>query len=322
MAVSGRKQFTITGETAKRVIRALDSDIRILILGMLSHEVMNLTELTAALGLPLSTVGFHVKHLEEAGLLHVEYVPGSRGSQKLVSKRYDEILFELPGAAIQASGDDNVVEISMPIGNYSHFEVRPTCGLASETKIIAMLDDPRSFFEPDHVHAQILWFGDGYIEYQFPNNIPVGAQVQELELSMEVCSEAPQYALDWPSDITLWINDQAIGTWTSPADFGGVRTPLMPDWWMTDQTTYGLLKRWRVDRERSYIDGQALLGTNIDALKIRGRNYIKVRIGIKEDARHKGGLNLFGRKFGNYPQDIVMHLRYQFDDDARQYKLQ
>lgn len=35
-------------------------------------------------------------------------------------------------------------------------------------------------------------------------------------------------------------------------------------------------------------------------------NHIKVRLGVKEDARNRGGPNLFGRKFGNYPQDIVM----------------
>jgi predicted transcriptional regulator len=35
-----------------------------------------------------------------------------------------------------------------------------------------------------------------------------------------------------------------------------------------------------------------------------------VRIGVKADARYVGGLNIFGRHFGNYPQDIVLRLRY------------
>ena len=33
---------------------------------------------------------------------------------------------------------------------------------------------------------------------------------------------------------------------------------------------------------------------------------------LKADARHKGGLNLFGHNFGNYPQDIVMRIHYDF----------
>jgi predicted transcriptional regulator len=37
---------------------------------------------------------------------------------------------------------------------------------------------------------------------------------------------------------------------------------------------------------------------------------VTVRIGIKPDARNDGGLNLFGRKFGNYETDLNMKLDY------------
>jgi predicted transcriptional regulator len=32
---------------------------------------------------------------------------------------------------------------------------------------------------------------------------------------------------------------------------------------------------------------------------------------VKDDAKHIGGINIFGRQFGNYPQDIVMRLRFR-----------
>jgi predicted transcriptional regulator len=35
---------------------------------------------------------------------------------------------------------------------------------------------------------------------------------------------------------------------------------------------------------------------------------IRVRIEVKPDARHPGGVNIFGRGFGNYDQDIVLRL--------------
>jgi predicted transcriptional regulator len=35
---------------------------------------------------------------------------------------------------------------------------------------------------------------------------------------------------------------------------------------------------------------------------------ITVRIGVKEDAEHVGGINIFGRGFGNYDQDLMMRL--------------
>ena len=36
---------------------------------------------------------------------------------------------------------------------------------------------------------------------------------------------------------------------------------------------------------------------------------IRMRIGIDAKAEHPGGVNIFGRGFGNYDQDIVMRLR-------------
>lgn len=320
MAISGNKILFVDGESALPVLKALASETRMLILGMLSHNILNVTELAAALGLPHSTVNFNLKQLEAAGLLHVEYEPGTRGSQKLCSKRYDEIQVRMPGVAVQSDNTERT-EISMPIGNYRHLEAKPTCGLASETKIIGMLDDPRSFFELEHLFAQMLWFRQGYVEYAFPNNLPYGATAVALELSLEICSEAPQYDPDWPSDITIWINNLEIGTWTSPGDLGGSRARLTPDWWQLDQSTHGFLKRWRVTDGGTVIDGEGLSAVTIDALALGANNHIAVRIGVKADARHVGGINLFGRKSGNYPQDIVMRLEYAFAQDTKPVRL-
>ncbi len=317
MAVSGSRTLVVDGEAALPVLRALDSEVRLLMLSLLSHNVMNVSMLREALGLPHSTVVFNLKQLEEAGLLHVQYQPGTRGKQKLVAKRYDEITVKLPGAAVAAATD--TVEVSMPIGNYHRVEVHPTCGLASDTKFIGMLDDPRSFYEPEHVFAQLLWFRQGYVEYEFPNNLPYGAVADELTLSAEVCSEAPQYDLNWPSDITLWINGVEVGTWTSPADFGGTRGKLTPAWWPDDQSMYGLLKVWRVTADGSFIDGERLSAVTLDDLRLNDLNHIVVRLGVKADARHVGGLNLFGRHSGNYAQDLVLRARHHFTESSTPY---
>ena len=319
MIVGGSKTLTVDGEGALNVLQALGSETRLLILSLLSHRVMNVSDLTKALGLPHSTVNFNLKQLENAGLLQVQYTPGTRGRQKLISKRYDEVLLKLPGVGIESSQD--VVEVSMPIGNYKRFDVQPTCGLASAGKFIGMIDDPRSFYEPEHVFAQILWFREGFVEYEFPNNVPYGAEATRLELSVELCSEAPEYDLDWPSDITLWINDVEVGTWTSPGDFGGERGRVTPAWWQTEQTQYGLLKHWRVTAEGSYLDDQRFGGVTLAKLALGANNHISVRLGIKARARHVGGLNLFGRKFGNHAQDLLMRVQYAFREGERPYEL-
>ncbi len=319
MIVAGSKTLTIDGEGSLNVLQALGSETRLLILSLLSHRVMNVSELTKALGLPHSTVNFNLKQLENAGLLQVQYTPGTRGRQKLISKRYDEVLLKLPGVGIESSQD--VVEVSMPIGNYKRFDVQPTCGLASAGKFIGMIDDPRSFYEPEHVFAQILWFREGFVEYEFPNNVPFGAEATSLELSVELCSEAPEYDLDWPSDITLWINGAEVGTWTSPGDFGGERGRVTPPWWQTEQTQYGLLKHWRVTAEGSYLDDQKLSQITLGELDLGADNHISVRLGSQTGARHVGGVNLFGRKFGNYEQDLLMRVRYAFREGERPYEL-
>ena len=44
-------------------------------------------------------------------------------------------------------------------------------------------------------------------------------------------------------------------------------------------------------------------------LKLYDGSAIKLDIGIKDDAVHRGGLNLFGKNFGDYPQSIIMTLK-------------
>ena len=123
-------------------------------------------------------------------------------------------------------------------------------------------------------------------------------------------SEAPLHDPDWPSDISVWINGIHLGEWTCPGDFGGVRGRLTPSWWEEKDSQFGLLKRWRVSSTGTSIDGLDLSNVNIAALALRRADPITVRIGVRPDAQNVGGLNLFGREFGNYPQDLGLRVEY------------
>ncbi|MFG6468431.1 ArsR/SmtB family transcription factor [Roseateles sp. BYS87W] len=318
MAIDGGRVLMVDGESVVPVAKALALETRQAILGLLTNQVLNVSDLAEAMNLPHSTISSNINLLQAVGLVAVETEPGTRGTQKLCRKRYDAILIQLPGAAVEQDAD--VVSISMPIGSYRHVEAKPTCGLVSENKIIGMLDDTRSFFEPEHVNAQLIWFAqDGYIEYALPNNLPFGASPKSIQLSVEICSEAPQFNPDWPSDITLWVNDVEVGTWTCPGDYGGTRAAFTPDWWPLERTTHGLLKQWTVSEAGTLIDGVHLSGVTIEQLQLTRANHIKVRFGVKPDAKHRGGLNLFGRKFGNYPQDLLTRIAFtpaRAHDDA------
>lgn len=296
---------------ALEMMKALGNETRIAILRYLGDRVVPMNQIAQDLGLPASTATMHVGALVKAGLLHTEMRPASRGLQKVCARTYDELVIDLP------RGDHHTrsaVEATMPIGGFSDFDVEPTCGLATSDGIVGYLDDPNSFYEPDRINAQLLWFRSGFVEYRFPNRVPRGATVLSLQVTAEVCSEAPLHDDDWPSDISVWINGAHLGEWTCPADFGGIRGRLTPSWWETKDSQFGVLKRWRVTTTGTNIDGMALSGVTIDALGLSRSEPIVIRLGVRPEAANVGGVNLFGREFGNYPQDVGLRIEYDAGD--------
>ena len=125
---------------------------------------------------------------------------------------------------------------------------------------------------------------------------------------MELSSNAPMYRESYPSDISVSVNGHSLGVWVSPGDFGGRRGRLNPSWWSDTASQFGLLKTWRVDRSGAWLDGEPLSDVCIDDLALAGRDYISLRLGVLPDAEHVGGLNLFGEKFGDCAQGIVMRV--------------
>jgi predicted transcriptional regulator len=297
-----------TLESVELVTKALASDKRLAILRFLGTHTCSVLEVAEALDLPASTATQHINILEKAGLIKTDLQPASRGLQKLCARLYDQVIVQFP---IATERQETFVEVAMPNGAYVHAEVVPTWGLLTENGIIGHLDDPAAFFEPERIHAQLLWFRRGFIEYRFPNRLPPEALLEALELSFEVCSEAPLHHADWPSDVTVWVNGLEVGTWTSPADFGGERGALTPEWWGEANSQYGLLKVWKVTPQGSFVDGVRVSGVNLAQLKLGNGGTIPVRLGIKDQAHNIGGLNLFGSRFGNYPQDLVLKQRFR-----------
>jgi predicted transcriptional regulator len=72
-----------------------------------------------------------------------------------------------------------------------------------------------------------------------------------------------------------------------------------------------LLKVWKVTNEGSFVDGVQVSNVSLNDVKLKSNEPIPVRIGIKENASNVGGVNLFGSKFGNYPQDIILRQHFK-----------
>jgi len=274
----------------------------------LKEGKLNVGEIARSLSIPQSTAVVSIKVLKAAGLVDIEMAPGRKGSQKICSLPYDEVVIQLP--SMNREVDDRTVEVQMPVGLYTDFEVSPPCGLCSREKIIGFLDVPSSFLSPERSTAELVWFEKGFLEYKFPNNMPKGEELKSLGVVMEVCSEVPGTSKQWPSDITIWINGVEVGTWTSPGDFGDKRGKLTPAWWKLAGSQYGLLKSWNVTHNGSFIDGIEFSNVKLKDLEIHDHTSVKVRIGIKEGSKNVGGINVFGKGFGNYAQDILLRMEF------------
>lgn len=269
---------------------------------------MNVNDIADVLRSPQSSVSINVQMLQEAGLIRTETIKARKGNQKVCHALYDEILIVLKNDIKET--EQNAIEVSMPLGLYTSFEVSAPCGLCSVEGIIGLLDVPSTFLDPDRMKTGLIWFTRGYVEYQFPNNARLAnTEIRELEFVLELSSEVPGTSADWPSDITLAVNGVEVGTWTSPGDFGDKRGVYTPDWWKLKGSQYGKLKSFRVNDEGSYIDGMRMSDIRLEDLRLDVHHSIRLRIGVREDAKHPGGINIFGRGFGNYDQDILLRLK-------------
>ena len=66
-----------------------------------------------------------------------------------------------------------------------------------------------------------------------------------------------------------------------------------------------------MDGSGTYLDGvMKSEEITIDTLALSAQPYISFEIEIKKDAKHVGGINIFGKSYGDYPQNIVMHVEY------------
>jgi predicted transcriptional regulator len=303
-----RNFLVIDPEESADVLHGLASPLRVKILRELHLSGgLNVNAIAAKLELPQSTISSNLTVLEEAGLIRTEALKAKKGTQKVCRALYDEVLVMFKEDVAPTKSD--AIEVAMPVGLYTSCEVSSPCGLCSTEGIIGLLDVPNVFLDPDRMKAGLIWFTRGFVEYQFPNNAKLASlNIESVEFSMELSSEVPGTSSDWPSDITVAINGTDVGTWTSPGDFGDKRGAYTPDWWKLKGSQYGMLKSWRVTRNGTFVDGVKISGVTLKELALDAHHSIRLKIGVKDEAKHPGGMNIFGRGFGNYDQDILLRL--------------
>lgn len=292
-------------ERLSNVGKALSTPVRLDILRYLAETPAIISDIATKFDLPLSSTALHIKVLESAGLISVQPVPGSKGSQKLCGIQINKVLIDI----FQQESDDQpdyLYRESMPVGCYFDYSVIPSCGMVSEQGDLGFEDNISVFVSSSRYKAQLVWLSCGFLEYRFSNSFLKSNPVNRIKFSFEICSEALGYNNDWPSDITISINTHEIGILHCKGDFGGRKGTLNPDWWPASSTQYGELRTFEITDEGCYIDGVPVSKENIRTLGLPYNDYIKFKLEVKRDTQYCGGLNLFGEKFGDYPQNIVM----------------
>ena len=293
--------------------RALASDVRLKAIQLLSEDELSIKELADRIGVSSPIMIKHIQTLENAGIVTSRLVKRHGAISRICTLMFAEYRFMLDS---RRTGFPSVYSYSVPIGQYRDIEGKPTCGLATEKNVIGFRDEPRVFWEPERVNAQLLWFSEGSVEYRIPNYNMPKQKLIEIELSFEIASEAPDFADDWPSDITFHMNGIRLFTWTSPGDYGEKRGILTPDWWPSNQ--YGLLKVIHILPDCVMMDNAKVSEATLDQIASNSNYYWSICFEVAAGAKNVGGLTLFGKKFGNYAQDILIRMFYDkssFDSD-------
>lgn len=82
-------------------------------------------------------------------------------------------------------------------------------------------------------------------------------------------------------------------------------------------TQYGIYKTIRINPLGCFEDDIKCSDLTLSALCLNEGSYISFRLGVKPDAVHAGGMNLFGEKFGDYAQALVMKVKAANGDSQK-----
>lgn len=291
----------------KELFDALASDIRIDILKLLrkNHE-MNMEDISSELNILKSSLTMHIKKLEDAGLVNIKLSKAKRGTQKLCSINEDKIIINI----LPEFQEYDYFEAELNIGQYTGYNVEPTCGLSTTEKRIDPMDDPRYFSSPERFNAGIIWFSSGYVEYRMPNTLHKDETAVELQISMEMCSEAPGVVANYPSDVYFYVNDVQLGFWISPGELFDRPGRYTPDWWYENFPQYGRLKILTINNNGTFLDGLLLSNITIKDIKFDENAEYSIKIEVPKTAKHVGGVTLFGKGFGDY--NVGIHSKVLF----------
>lgn len=298
-------------KTMAKLCSALGNEKRLEILRELQVPpyYISVPEMAKKTNIPISTLMHHLNIMEDACLIYISYKNSSTNSIRMIKRDLQSA--ELKVYLKKTSHKNDELE-------YNKQEMKVGCFTNYYGNDFSFVTDEKSYnflgancFVPERFDAQLVYSSFGQIEYYFDNKIAKDKTVKKINLSLELCSEFAYYNNTHKSDITFWINDVEILTYISDGDYGDRRGLLNPSWWDNNNTQYGKLINIKVNEKGVYLNGVFINDkVNLSSLKLQEGNKISIRLGNKKTAINPGGFNIFGKRFGDFPQDIVLETYY------------
>lgn len=299
-----------------RIVKLCDAMSNPVRLDILRHiqadpHIFSVSSMVKALGIPATTLLFHLKKLQAAGILNIMYKTTGRGTQRFVTRNLHGANLTLYHHTQPGKRTSYADMYSLGVGQFFEF-VGDTFSFCTDKHGFHSPNSNEFCYIPERFDAQIVYTSKGRISYRFCNLPAKQHDVTELALSLEICSEAPYFDNKYKSDITFWINGKEVAMHTCPGDFGDRRGRLNPDWWGSNNTQYGQLVTVSVNKKGVSVNGALTASSvTIKDLNLSKTNYTEITFGNKDTALNPGGFNIFGRSFGDHPQDICLTYYYE-----------
>ena len=295
------------------IASALDNQVRLMILAALNAGPLTITELSKITGVPTSNIVFHVNILEKANIIKIRFF----GKASIISLLTNNINFEIRNSDVPkvVSKRKRTVDYEIPLGNYIDIKRTRKSGVDASSKDKRLEEiNSENIFDSSRFNIDLFSLTSCQIIYplkKFKNE-----KIREIHISLELCSEIAFYRNDIKSEIVFYINDIELTKYTLKGDFGGRRGLLNPSWYGDSSSQYGTLIDIVVSELGVTINGELLNSkVKIDNLKL-DQNPIDntFTFGTPDYESTLSGFNLFGKSFGDYPQNIKVKCLLTKDD--------
>lgn len=293
-------------EKLASVCKALSHPLRIRMLYQLLKSPRSVNELSKLNGLTNSTVLFHLQILEKAALAVCKTKPNKKGKTLIFYINFNEIKIN---TSENANMPMKVETQSIGVGNYTYCKPLQYIRFATDERFIVF--DNIDAYNPVRFDAKLICIDNGEVCYAFSNTFAQRGTVDKLEFSLELSSESPYFCNDWKSEIIFSVCGIDVATYLSPGDFGGERGKLTPIWWDDRYSQYGLLVTLEIKTDGVYINNKKINDRiTLASLPLTDSDKLTFSVRTDKTRKYAGGFNIFGKSFGNFPQDILFKAYY------------